>query len=57
MRFSRRELTIAVGLILAFAVPLTRDPVADRIRSGDLKTAGEARFARDASAGAADQHR
>ena len=57
MRFSRRELTIAVGLILAFAVPLTVTLLLTGSEARDLKTAGEARFGPDASAGAADQHR
>ena len=57
MRLSRRELTIAVGLILAFVVPLTVTLLLTGSEAADLKAAAETRFGSDASAGAADQHR
>ena len=44
MRLSRRELTIAVGLILAFVVPLTVTLLLTGSEAGGLKAAGEGRF-------------
>ena len=57
MRFSRRELTIAVGLILAFVLPLTVTLLLTGSEAATSKPQAKPASARDASAGAADQHR
>ena len=57
MRLSRRELTTAAGLILAFAVPLTATLLLTGSEPAVSKPQAKAASVGDASAGAADQHR